>query len=106
MSDNTIQYAIYHLSDNGKTPQEIAKELKTTTKKVNSILSNRPTPEPKTIKPKDLFINETSVKKTKNVSIMTPAASMMTDQLKNNLTNSPKDARMDSTTIFRPLDNQ
>jgi hypothetical protein len=103
---NSTKYAVYHLVDNNKTVEDIAKELKITTKKVQSIITNRPQTEPKPIKGKDLFITETSAKKTKNVAIMTQAASSMADQLKNSLTNSAKDTKMDSTTIFRPLDNQ
>ena len=105
-ADNSLKYAIYHLADSGKSIEEISKELKITNKKINSVLKSRPAPEAKPIRPKDLFINETAAKKTRNVSIMTQAASMMADQVKNTLTNTAKDAKMDSTTIFRPLDNQ
>jgi predicted transcriptional regulator len=106
MSDNSIKYAIYHLVDAGKTVSEISKELKITTKKVKTIVDSRPSAPEKTVKPKDLFITETSAKRTKNVAIMTQAASMMADQLKDTLTSDTRSSKMSSSTIFRPLDNQ
>lgn len=106
MSDNSIKYAVYYLADSGKTTEEITSELKTTKKKVESILLTRPAQKTKEIGAKDLMITQTSQKKTKNVAIMTEAASMMIDSKKNSLTSQTKHDRMSETTIYRPLDNQ
>lgn len=111
MSDNATKYAVYHLKDQNLNNTSIAKELGITAKKVKSILDKRiDQPEPKktttTIKNKDLIITETSGKKTKNVAIMTQAASMMADEMKKGLTSTTRSDRMEGTTIFRPLDNQ
>lgn len=109
MSDNSIKYAVYYLADSGKTTEEITSELKTTKKKVESILSTRstrPAQKTKELGAKDLMITQTSQKKTKNVAIMTEAASMMIDSKKNVLTSQTKHDRMSETTIYRPLDNQ
>jgi orotate phosphoribosyltransferase-like protein len=110
MSDNSMKYAVYHLDDQSMSISDIAKELGVTSKRIQTILKNRikleKQEETKQVKPKDLIINETSGKRTKNVSIMTQAASMMSDQLKENLTAPAKSDRMDGTSIFRPLDNK
>lgn len=104
MNDNHIKYAVYYLVDSGKNVAEIVSELKTTKKKVETLLLNRP-PEPvKKITPKDLMITTTSQKKTQNVAIMTEAASMMIDGQKNSLTSGVKEDRMGENNIFRPFD--
>jgi regulator of extracellular matrix RemA (YlzA/DUF370 family) len=112
MSENNIKYAVYYLNDQNTSVDDIAKELSITAKRVKSILAKKEKPvsekpeTTKTIKPKDLIINETSGKKTKNVAIMTQSASMIADEMKKNLTATTRSDRMDETTIFRPLDNQ
>ena len=112
MSENNIKYAVYYLNDQNTSVDDIAKELSITAKRVKNILAKKEKPvsekpeTTKTIKPKDLIINETSGKKTKNVAIMTQSASMIADEIKKNLTATTRSDRMDGTTIFRPLDNQ
>ena len=103
MSDNSIKYDIYYLSDSGKTIEEITTELKITKKKVETLLSTRPSEPVKQITPKDLMITETSQKKTKNVAIMTEAASMMIDGQKKSLTSKTNNDRMGESNIFRPF---
>jgi len=102
---NREQFAVLHLHNEGKTPQHISKTLgvgleqiekivgettkqnsiKTTTSKVNS---------------KDLMITATAGKGTKNVAIMTKAASEVNDAYRKK----PKktQSRTTQNAIFKP----
>lgn len=102
-------YAVQWLASKGHDIAFISKELKITEEKVTSILekgenvndNNKIKTGSSKVKGTDknnLMINETAVKRTKSVSIMTEAASQRNDEaLKNN---PPSTGRSDC--IFRP----
>lgn len=107
---NKEKYAVYYLSDQGYSASKIAKELSLTTKDVKEIVSQRqveskPNDKIKTtsepINSKNLMITETSVKGTKNVAIMTKAASEVNDEFKKKM-NSSNNSRASQAAIFRP----
>ena len=101
MSNRTQEYAIRYLKDTMKMDAAtIAKELKLKQTDVEKILQQLPNDEPKAKKlsSKDLMINETNAKKTKNVSIMTQAASQMNDEIIKNIANQPRS----QPGIYRP----
>ena len=101
MSNRTQEYAVRYLRDTMKMDSvTIAKELKLKQTDVEKILQQFPNDEPKTKKlsSKDLMINETSAKKTKNVSIMTQAASQLNDEMTKNISNQAKQ----QPGIYRP----
>ncbi len=89
MNNNTIKYAILYLVNQGIEQKEIAKELglkltevkKHMPKQVKEKNNNIQTTSAPT-NSKDLMIMETSNKRTKNVSIMTKAASEINDAFK------------------------
>lgn len=92
MANRTQEYAVRYLRDTMKMDAPtIAKELKLKQTEVEKILGDeQETPKPKKISSKDLMINETSAKKTRNVSIMTQAASQMNDEMLKAMNNIPK----------------
>lgn len=104
---NEIKYAVYYLSDNGYSVAKIAKELNIKNKDIKDILSSRDTKNTniKTtsspVNSKDLMINETSVKGTKSVSIMTKAASEVNDAFRNTINNDIR-SRTSKNAIYRP----
>lgn len=104
MSSRTQEYAVRYLHDIMKMDAAtIAKELKIKETEVNKILTieNRVETKTKKISSKDLMINQTSSKKSNNVSIMTEAASQMNDEMVKNFNNVPKTQNH----IYRPKDN-
>jgi hypothetical protein len=100
--NKTKEYAIKYLSTYGKkSPEDIAKELKVSLEDVNSVLNTQETTTPaKTDKTKNLMIRQTSVKKNNSVSIMTEAASQLSDEFVKNIDYSKKT----QSYIFRPKD--
>lgn len=111
MKKNTTQpetYAVYYLSDSGKQPKEIAKELNIGLKTVKDIIALRPvvrndkieTTSAKTTT-KNLMITETSAKKNNSVAVMTKEASEIHDSFKKNL-DSHMQSRKTKNAIFRP----
>jgi hypothetical protein len=106
-NNNQKQYSIYYLSDSGESPAKIAKTLGLKVKDVKDILSER-NKENKSIKTtsaptnsKNLMITETSVKGTKNVAIMTKAASEVNDEFRKSL-NHDVVSRTSRNAIYRP----
>lgn len=104
------KYAIYWLNSQGSETAEIVSELNITEDQVikcleknQNINSNNAikTSSSSTgnVKHKNLMINETSVKKTNNVMIMTKEASMQHDELRKN--QSVKKNR-NTEAIFKP----
>lgn len=105
--NNQKTYAVYFLSDSGSSAAKIGKELGLTTKEVKDILSSRQQNTNNKIKTtsapvnsKNLMITETSVKGTKNVSIMTKAASELNDTYRKSLNETI--SRTSKRAIFRP----
>ena len=95
----TKEYAIKYMCEVlGADVSTISRELKIKVDEIESII------KPKNIKPppssKDLMINTTSVKKTNNVSIMTPGASQLNDEMMKNINSSQ--SRNYNSAIFRP----
>lgn len=92
--NKSLAYAINWLSTNGKTPEEIGKELELTTKQVTSYLEKnniQPSPDlaiksaPVKKSSKDLMIRHTRDKKINSVSIMTKEASEINDAMRSKL---------------------
>lgn len=107
MSDLTTEYAVYYLTDTGLEVKQISKKLGISVKIIKEILQNRKqekNPNIKTTSAKvtsqDLMIRETSVKGTKNVAIMTKAASEVNDEFKKTLNNTI--SRTAKNSIYRP----
>ena len=107
-NNQTNTYAVYYLSDSGKSPKDIGKELGLTTKVVNDILSERVVEKNNAIKTtsskvtsKDLMIRETAGKGTKSVSIMTKAASEINDAFRQSINDSIT-SRTSRNAIYRP----
>lgn len=107
---NQKTYAVYYLSDQGYGLAKIAKELSLDTKDVKDIITqrkNEPKPNDKIkttsepINSKNLMITETSVKGTKNVAIMTKAASEVNDEFKKKM-NGSNTSRPSQAAIYRP----
>jgi hypothetical protein len=100
--NKTKEYAIKYLSTYGKkSPEDIAKELKVSLEDVNAVLDTEQTTTPaKTDKTKNLMIRQTSVKKNNSVSIMTEAASQLSDEFIKNIDHSKRTQNY----IFRPKD--
>jgi len=92
-------YAIQWLNSQGKTSEDIAKELKLSISQVekNIVQTPQEITSPKKITPKNLMVTQTSGKGTNTVAIMTKEASQLVDELKKNHV-SPKS----SVGIFRP----
>jgi len=114
---NKVQvYAIRWLSHEGKSPESISTELDITIKQVLSTLekyavsvddkkeSKLDTKKEPVNSSKNLMINQTSSKQTKNVMIMTKEASMMNDELKKRYVSGPSRTSQDA--IFRPNPNK
>lgn len=106
-NNNQKIYSVYFLSDQGTSAAKVAKELNITAKEVKDILADRkknPNTKVKTktapINSKSLMITETSVKGTKNVSIMTKAASELNDSYKKSLNRTT--SRTSRNAIYRP----
>lgn len=102
----TDQYAIKWLSHTGMSPSEISKELKISEEKImQSLEKGQPVNEDKIPsgsekakqKSKSLLINQTAVKKTNSVSIMTEAASQKSDEARRNAK-----VRNNNKNIYRP----
>lgn len=111
-TQETQIFAIYYLSDSGLDNSNIAKKIGVSVKEVNNILSERETKKTSAIKTtsskvnsKNLMITETAGKRTKNVSIMTKAASEINDSYKQSM---PRDtlSRTTKNAIYRPNQNK
>jgi NACalpha-BTF3-like transcription factor len=107
MSDFTTQCAVYYLVDSGLEAKQISKKLGISMKIVKEIITTRvqeKNPNIKTTSAKvtsqDLMIRETSVKGTKNVAIMTKAASEVNDEFKKQLNSTI--SRTARNSIYRP----
>lgn len=101
-------YSVYYLADSGYTESKISKELDIKVKEVKDILAERnkiPKNKIKTtsapVNSKNLMITETSVKGTKNVAIMTKAASELNDAYKKSLNETI--SRTSRNAIYRPF---
>lgn len=87
LSKNTI-YAIKYLVSQGIPVEKISEELNVSIKNINSLIESenltypisKDSDPPKTAK--DLMINQTAIKRTKSVAIMTQEASMLNDHNK------------------------
>lgn len=101
-------YSVQWLAQKGHDVAFISKELKLSEEKVTEILEKsenvsnenkiKTASDPVKGSDKSLMINETSVKKTKSVSIMTEAASQRNDEVLKNMNPQSKH----SEAIFRP----
>jgi hypothetical protein len=93
--NDSIQFAVFYLKDQGKKEKTISSTLGISVEEVNNILKNRKVKKNttnniqttssssnKNVNSKDLMITETSVKGTKSVAIMTKAASELNDEYK------------------------
>lgn len=105
---NQKKFSVYYLSDNGESNASIAKILGIKAKEIKEILTNR-NKQSSTIKTtssptnsKNLMITETSVKGTKNVAIMTKAASEVNDAFRQNIDNNTYVSRTGKNAIYRP----
>jgi hypothetical protein len=97
--NKTKEYAIKYLLS-VKTPiEDIAKELKISVEAVKSYSQPENSQPAKTDKTKDLMIRQTSAKKSNSVSIMTEAASQVSDSFIKNLESPTKNT---SGYIFKP----
>lgn len=106
----SVGYAIQWLNASGKSPADIALELKLTNEQVVEHLEKHYTqkqaPKIETqssqvkSSSKDLMIRHTRDKKNNSVSIMTPEASMVNDELKK--TSQQATPNRNSDCIFRP----
>lgn len=111
MSDNTTNYAVYYLVDNGFEAKAIAKKLGLPIKVVREIVNSRETIKNSAIKTtsakvnsQDMMIRETSVKGTKSVAIMTKAASEVNDEFKKKIKETV--SRTAKNSIYRPNQNK
>jgi hypothetical protein len=114
--NKTQVYAIRWLNYEGKSPESISTELDITIKQVLSTLekyaasvddkkeSKLDTKKEPVSTSKNLMINQTSSKQTKNVMIMTKEASAMNDELKKRYVSGP--SRNSQDAIFRPNPNK
>lgn len=108
-TNNTKQYAILWLNQQGHSPKEIAKELKISETQVSDIISENTTTKETNTQPNDvtqsvapinsknLMITHTAGKKTNTVAIMTKEASEVNDTKFKNNTRTISDKG-----IFRP----
>lgn len=99
MSTKTKEYAIKYLLSQKIPVEDIAKELKVSIKTVQSYVTSEKTQPSKTDKTKDLMIRQTSAKKSNSVSIMTEAASQVSDNFVKNIESPTKNT---SSYIFKP----
>lgn len=103
----TEKYAIQWLSYQGLDTASISKELKISETSINNVLEKnqhingdnkvKSGSEPVKNKSKTLMINQTAVKKTKSVSIMTEAASQQGDEARKKVS-----IRNNNKNIYRP----
>lgn len=96
------EYAIKYLFIvEKKSVEDISKELKVSVNSVNKLVqTDQPITAPaRTDKTKDLMIRQTSSKKNNSVSIMTEAASQLSDDFVKTTNSNPIDT---SGHIFRP----
>ena len=105
----TEKYAIQWLAYQGFDVASISKELKISETSINNILEKNQhinadnkvpsgsEPVGKNNKSKTLMINETAVKKTKSVSVMTEAASQQGDEARKKIS-----VRNNNKNIYRP----
>jgi len=108
-SSKTEIYSVLWLNYNKRSVAEISKELNLEEEKVIKILEkhNATNTTNKTItasekiknKPSNLMINTTANKQSKNVSVMTQAASMAFDEHKKSISNRPN---KNNKNIFKP----
>lgn len=100
------EYAIKYLLESQKMdPKDIAKELGIKITTVNKFLPKEETKTApaKTDKTKDLMIRQTSAKKNNTVSIMTEAASQLSDEFMKTVNS--EQAKRTQGYIFRPKAN-
>lgn len=102
---NRTQFAVLYLHNEGKTPQNISKTLGIELEKIEEIVGE--TKKQNSIKTttskvnsKDLMITATAGKGTKNVAIMTKAASEVNDAYKKETKNTQ--SRTSQNAIFKP----
>lgn len=107
MSEQSVTYAVYYLVDQGLEPKNIAKKLDVSLKIVKGVIQSRPAEKNDAIKTTsakvtshDLMIRETSVKGTKNVAIMTKAASEVNDEFRKQQNTTV--SRIAKNSIYRP----
>lgn len=106
--NKTQTYAIMWLNSQNIEPIKIADELKLNLKQVSTVLekqsqsgtNNIETKSSPVSKRKNLMVNETAVKKTNSVSIMTKEASAMNDELQKKIDSSS--VRRSNDAIYRP----
>jgi hypothetical protein len=94
---NTKKYAALWLHNQGKSPQDIAKELSIQLNKVEEIISETPSQTSVAPNSKNLMITHTAGKKANHVAIMTKEASELNDSKLKNM-----QGRNNNTGIFRP----
>lgn len=97
--NKTKEYAIKYLLSQKTPVEDIAKELKVSVETVRSYITPETTQPAKTDKTKDLMIRQTAAKKSNSVSIMTEAASQVSDNFIKNLESPTKNT---SSYIFKP----
>lgn len=110
MNDKLINYAVLYLHSQQMQDKKIAKELSLPIKKIRQVLKENDlqsnTPNIKTasskVSNKSLMINKTTVKGDKNVSIMTKAASEVSDSFRKSIDNSS--SRVSKNAIYRPFE--
>jgi predicted transcriptional regulator len=104
--NNRLKFAAIYLNQEGKTIQNISKSLGVDKETISEILNIK---EPKTTKvktttskinSKDLMITQTAGKGTKNVAIMTKAASEVNDGYKKQLKETT--SRTTKNAIYKP----
>lgn len=110
---NKLQkYAVLWLNFNKKSIEEISKELKLSKDSISKVLEKEQkinlnnktktgSESVKNNKIKNLIINETTAKKSRNVAIMTQSASMAADEMKNKKRNTVN-PKKNQNTIFKP----
>jgi orotate phosphoribosyltransferase-like protein len=103
--DNVIKYSVLYLRSNGMDDKKIAKELGVSIKLVRKVPSDQkpkdPPPTPK-ISSKDLMINKTAAKGTKNISVMTKAASEINDSFRKKISGQ-ETTRTTRNAIYKPF---
>lgn len=95
--NNSKKYAIMWLNSQGKSNDDIAKELSVSIEAVSKIISEIPQPQTQPISSKNLMITHTAGKKNNTVAIMTKEASELNDAKSKNIQQKPI-----SNGIFRP----
>ena len=90
------EYAVKFLHSQGKTPEDIAKELSLNADVVSDLVAGEPVAK-ETTKAQDMMIRHTAEKKNNHVSIMTQEASMLSKDLAEKVTQ-PRSTK----NIFKP----